>query len=296
MSTPLVYLLVTLSAIFWGANFVLAGPILADLSPLWAAALRFVLGALLMFAIAGLRREDLFGLLHRNAAAYLLLGFVGITVFNLLFFYGLQTTSANNAALIMAINPLLTTLLAAVFLGEKPGARHLMALPVALLGVAVVISHGDIHTLAALHVAHGDLLLLAASLSWAVYNVMGKRYMPKGSSMVNTTWILAAGALLLSGIAIGNGAQFGTLEIKAAIALAVMVAGGTVLAYLFWGIGITRLGAARTAIFLNLVPVSAMLLGAALGTPPTAAQLIGGLLVVGGISITMLPQRRAAVA
>ena len=296
MSTPLVYLLVTLSAVFWGANFLLAGPILADLSPLWAAALRFVLGALLMFAISGIRREDLFGLLRRNAAAYLLLGFVGITVFNLLFFYGLQTTSANNAALIMAINPLLTTLLAAVFLGEKPTARHLMALPVALLGVAVVISHGDLHKLGALHIAHGDLLMLTASLSWAIYNVMGKRYMPKGSSIVNTTWILAAGAILLTGIAIGSGDQFGTLEMKAGIALAVMVIGGTVLAYLFWGIGIARLGAARTAIFLNLVPVSAMLMGAVFGTPPTTAQLIGGLLVVGGISITMMPQRRAAVA
>jgi drug/metabolite transporter (DMT)-like permease len=296
MSVFVVYLLVTATAIFWGANFVLAGPILAVLSPQWAAALRFVLGALLMFAISGMRREDLFGLLHRNAAAYLLLGFVGITVFNLLFFYGLQTTSANNAALIMALNPLLTTLLAAVFLGEKPGVRHLIALPVALLGVAVVISQGSLHKLLALHIAHGDLLILFASFSWAIYNVMVKRYMPKGSSMVNTTWILAAGATLLTCIAIGSGGHIGTPDLKAGIAMAVMVLGGTVLAYLFWGIGIERLGAARTAIFLNLVPVSAMLIGAALGTPPTAAQLIGGLLVVGAISITMIPQRRRAVA
>jgi len=296
MSVFVVYLLVTATAIFWGANFVLAGPILAVLSPQWAAAFRFMLGALLMFAISGMRREDLFGLLRRNASAYLLLGFVGITVFNLLFFYGLQTTSANNAALIMGLNPLLTTLLAAAFLGEKPSVRHLIALPVALVGVAIVISHGSFHKLLALHIAHGDLLILIASLSWAIYNVMVKRYMPKGSSIVNTTWILVAGAIFLTVIAISNGDHIGTPDLKAVIAMAAMVICGTILAYLFWGIGIERLGAARTAIFLNLVPVSAMLMSAALGTPPTAAQLIGGLLVVGGISITMIPQRRQPAA
>jgi len=296
LSTPLVYLLVTLTAIFWGANFVLAGPVLADISPLWAAAVRFLLGAMLMLIIAGLRREDLFGLLRRNAAAYLLLGFIGITLFNLLFFFGLQTTSANNGALIMAMNPLLTTLLAALFLGEQPSLRHLLALPVALAGVAIVVSQGSLQKLLNLHIAHGDLLMLIACVSWAAYNVLSKRFMPKGSSIVNIAWTLTAGAVLLTTIAVGSGAHLGTLEIKASLAMAVMVVGGTVLAYLFWNIGITRLGAARTAIFLNLVPVSAMLIGLVMGEPPTVSQLLGGLLVLGAISITMLPRRKLAVA
>jgi drug/metabolite transporter (DMT)-like permease len=65
-----------------------------------------------------------------------------------------------------------------------------------------------------------------------------------------------------------------------------------VLAYLFWGMGIARLGAARTSIFLNLVPVFAMLVGALLGTLPSLAQIIGGLLVLGGVSISMYQPRR----
>ena len=69
MRISTVYLLVTASAFFWGANFVLAGPILADLPPLWAAAMRFVLGAALMFTIAGVRREKLLGLLKRHAGS-----------------------------------------------------------------------------------------------------------------------------------------------------------------------------------------------------------------------------------
>lgn len=54
------------------------------------------------------------------------------------------------------------------------------------------------------------------------------------------------------------------------------------------------LGAARTAIFLNLVPVSAMLVAAMAGIPPTTAQLAGGMLVLGGVMISMLPRRTLA--
>ena len=242
-----VYLMVTMSAFFWGANFVLAGPVLADLPPLWAAAFRFILGALIMFAIASFRREDLMGLLRRHLGAYLLLGSVGITAFNLLFFHALQSTSADNGALIMATNPLLTTLLAALFLGERPTSRHLLALPVALGGVAIVVAQGDLAKLASLQVSTGDLLMLAANLAWALYNVLGRRFMPPGSSLGNTTLVMAAGALLLFSVAMGSGDPVHMPGIKAGLALAVMVAGGTVLACLFWSIGIQRLEAHQTS-------------------------------------------------
>ena len=283
------YFLVTVAVFFWAANFVLAGPVLADQPPLWAASLRFLLGAALMIAIAGFRREDLKGLLSRYAGTYLLLGTVGIAAFNLFFFYALRITSAANAALIMATNPLLTTLLASALLGEKPTMRHLVALPVALAGVAVVISSGN---LASFSVSRGDLLMLAANASWALYNVLGKKYMPRGSALGNTSLVMAAGAAVLFGAAMASGTHMGELGARAAMALAVMAVGGTVLAYLFWSMGIMRLGAARTAIFLNLVPVFAMLIEGALGTSPTAAQLAGGFLVLCGVSIAMFPSLR----
>jgi drug/metabolite transporter (DMT)-like permease len=256
--------------------------------------MRFVLGAALMFIIAGVRREQLFGMLKRHAGVYLLLGAIGICGFNLFFFYALRSSSANSAALIMATNPLLTALLAVAFLGERLTTRHLVALPVALIGVAVVISQGNMNQLESLNFAQGDLLMLAANLCWAMYNVLVRRYMPQGSPIANTSWIMAAGAILLVSVALGSDTHVSELDGKASIAMAVMVIGGTVLAYLFWGIGIARLGAARTAIFLNLVPVFAMLVGTFLGTFPTMAQLTGGLLVLSGVSISMFPSRRLA--
>jgi drug/metabolite transporter (DMT)-like permease len=291
-----VYLLVTLSAFFWGANFVLAGPVLTDLSPLWAAALRFLIAASLLVVFAVWRGEDLIGLARRHAGTYLLLGVVGVAAFNLLFFNAMQTTSADNGALIMATNPLLTTLLAAVILGEQASRRHLAALPVALAGVAVVISHGDPAQFLALQIAPGDWLMLAANLAWALYNVLTRRYMPKASPLGSTALIMVAGAGALLAAALASDTHAALPGVQASLALALMVLGGTVLAYLFWGQGIKQLGAGRTSLFLNLVPVFAMLIGSVLGTPPTPAQLAGGMLVLGGVTMAMLPMRRSAVS
>ncbi len=289
-----VYLLVTISAFFWGANFVLAGPVLSDLPPLWAAALRFLLGAALMLFIAKSQGEGLWRLARNHAGVYFLLGLVGIAAFNLFFFHAMQSTSADNGALIMATNPLLTTLLAALFLGERANARHWTALPVALIGVAVVISHGKLNQLSEMHVAQGDLLMLAANLTWALFNICTRRFMPKGSAVGNTALMMTAGAAILLAAALSSGTHFAPPGMKASLALAVMAGGGTVLAYLFWSVGIRQLGAGRTSLFLNLVPVFAMLVGGAMGNPPTPAQIGGGLLVLTGVIMALLPAGRRA--
>ncbi len=291
-----IYLLVTAAVFFWGANFPLGGFVLNDIPPLWAAAFRFVLGAVLVFALAGAKREKIFAPLARHFGTYLMLGVVGIVAFNVFFFYALRYTSANNAALIMGTNPLFTALLAALILREQITRRHLIALPVALCGVAIVVTQGKLGSLAALNFSMGDALMLAADLFWALYNVLCRRYMPAGSPLVNNAWIMTAGATVLLAGALGSGAPLAPLGAKASAAMAVMTIGGTVLAYLFWNAGLARLGAARTAVFINLVPVFAMLVGALLGTTPTVAQLAGGLLVLGGVTIAMAPMRRAAPA
>jgi len=68
------------------------------------------------------------------------------------------------------------------------------------------------------------------------------------------------------------------------------------LAYLFWNTGITHLGAGRTALFLNLVPVFAMTIEAGLGHLPSGSQLLGGAVVIAGVGIAMMPGRKARVA
>lgn len=291
MGNLTIYGMVAAAAMLWGANFNLAKAVIADMHPLAAGASRFVIAAVLMLLIVGLRGERVPLLRHRRA--YATLGLVGVGGFNLLFFFGMQSTSAVNGALIMALNPLLTALLAFPLLGERPVARQLVALPCALAGVAVVVSGGDFQHV---RVASGDILMLGANLCWAGYNVLGRKLMPAHTSgLANTAGIMVAGALVLVFAAGLADAPLALPGARAGAALLMMAIGGSVLAYLFWNVGLARLGAGRTALFLNLVPVSSMLIAAVMGAMPSSAQLFGGAVVIAAVSLSMWPAQRPVV-
>ena len=93
-------------------------------------------------------------------------------------------------------------------------------------------------------------------------------------------------------VAAASGAALSMPGPQAFSALAIMTIAGTVLAYLFWGVGIRQLGAGRTSLFLNLVPVFAMLVGVSTGEWPNSAQIAGGALVLTGMVIAILPSRQ----
>lgn len=284
------YLLTALTAIMWGANFNLAKPVLAELAPIVAAADRYLIAAVIMLALTFLRRERV---PLRYFGIYTKLGLIGVFGFNFFFFLGMRTASPVNGALIMALNPLVTSLLAALILKERPTARQLWAFPAGLLGVGIVVLGGG----AQVHVAYGDLLIFTANLAWAFYNVYVRKLMPKDvSGIASTAGIMSVGALGLTIVALISGESFTMPGLHAGSALLAMSVGGGVLAYLFWNMAITKLGAARAAIFLNLVPVASMVIAAFNGAPPNHAQLLGGLLVLGAVTFASLPGRNRALA
>ncbi len=291
-----IYARVMFATLFWGANFILAGMVLKDVPPLWAAAMRFVLAAAMMLMFALSQSDSLINPIRRSGLAFISVAGIGIVGFNLLFFFAMQSTSPANGALIMATNPLVTTLIAYLVLAERPTIRQWLALPLAFVGVMVVITAGNLQHLATPSYSRGDVLMLGANLAWAFYNVLSRRYLPAGSSLINTTLLMIVGAAMLILIALASGEHIAMPGLRASIALVLMASAGTVLAYLFWMTGIARLGAGRTALFLNLVPVFAMLIAITMGVAPTHAQLLGGLIVIISVSIAVLPIRRRVVA
>jgi len=103
------------------------------------------------------------------------------------------------------------------------------------------------------------------------------------------------GAVALTAVALLSGPAFVVPELCAGAALLAMSVGGGVLSYLFWNAGIAKLGPARAAIFMNLVPVASMVIAAFSGGPPNHAQLLGGALVIGAVTFSAL-SRGSAVA
>ncbi len=283
------YVLTVLAVVFWGANFPLAGLVVHDIQPLAGALGRFILAALVMVPLAWMRGNTV-PVMGRIRS----LGVLGVTagLFNVLFFNAMHMTSPVTGALVMATNPLVTALMAALFLGERPGVRQMMAVPLAFAGVATVVLGAG----ARLSLSPGDGLMLVADLVWGGYNVLVRRLMPTGNSLGNTAVLMIWAAITLGVAVILAGVPLAMPGPRAAISLLVMAVAGTVFAYLFYNAGLVRLGAAKGALFLNLVPVAAMSISAVLGTPPTALQMAGGLVVICAVTFAMAPGgKRAAV-
>lgn len=279
------YLLTAAAAIFWGANFNLARPVVAEMGPYIAGASRYILAAAIMLLITRFRSERV---PVRYIKTYIILGLVGVFGFNLFFFLGMQTTSAVNGALIMALNPLLTAVIAFFVLKDHPSNRQMLAFPIGIIGVAIVVLGAGAH----LRVSTGDIFIFLANLSWAFYNVLVRKLMPKDvSGIASTAGIMTVGALALTAIALIHGDQFIVPSMHASAALLIMTVCGGVLSYLFWNEGIAKLGPAKAAIFLNLVPVTSIVIATFEGLPPNLAQIAGAIIVICAVTFSTTPKR-----
>jgi len=276
------YLMATMAAIFWGANFNLAKPVVAEMGPYIAGASRYILAAAIMVLITLARKESI---PLRHLKTYLTLGVVGVFGFNLFFFLGMETTSTINGALIMALNPLLTAILGYIILRDMPSTQQMIAFPIGVAGVCIVVLGAGAH----LNISMGDLYICIANLSWALYNVLVRKLMPKEvSGPANTAGIMTAGAIALSLAATIKGDSFIVPTMPTAISLLIMTVGGGVLAYLFWNASIAKLGPSKAAIFMNLVPVTSMAIATIEGLPPNHAQVLGAIMVIGAVTFSTL--------
>jgi len=222
--------------------------------------------------------------LRRNALPLLAMATIGIGGFNLSLFYGLKHTSPVNGALIIALCPALITLFSALLTGERISARQTTGLLLGLAGVAVVVSHGSLQALLSLSFQRGDLLVLLAAVSWAVYSTIPKRFIHGLQPLQITAGSIALGGILISAFANATQTDFWTLPpLRVVGAVVVMSMLGSVLAYLWWNDGVRKVGPSAAALFMNLVPVFATLIGVVLGQAVLLSQLAGAVLVVGGV-------------
>lgn len=278
-------------ATLWGGTFV-AGRIAAPEMPHFTlAALRFwvaagVLVPLLWRSAGGWPR-----LRPRDYAASALLAIFGLVIYNLAFLGALEQIPAGRAALVVALNPILTAVAMALIFGERLAIHRWFGILLALAGVWTVLAKGDPSTLLQ-RVGRGEVLMLGAALSWAIYTIVGRLVLdteqapsPLALTTVTTIW----GALLLSlGIPF-EWDRWIAAEISGAtwLAIAYLGAGGTALAFVWYAQGLRTLGAARTAVFNNLVPVFGVFFGTLLlDESLLVSMVIGGVIALLGVSLT----------
>ncbi|MES9695335.1 EamA family transporter [Bacillus toyonensis] len=272
-------------AIFTGGAFNASKYAVQYFEAIHIAAWRFGIAALVMLCLLKIRKDFEWEVWRQNRAYYLLLGIVGVFGFNFFFFLGMKYTEAMNGALIMSTNPLVTTLLASVILREKIVKSQVIGMLLALLGVVFVLTQGSFTALQHLSFSKGDFYIILGNICWALYGVLGRRFIKAGSPIQTTTYTMTIGALAFIMISSTQKSIVPVSEVPLLAwgAILFMAMGMSVLGYLWWNNGIVQIGAARTSLFFNLVPVVTMLISFIEGVNITPAQCIGMILVVTGV-------------
>ena len=301
-SLPLAYLGVIIATFFWGTNFNAGAYIIAHQPPITASIERFSLATLALLLFFGLRGQLRLSTLKNNWPAYLGLGVLGFTLFNLCTFFGLQSTTPINGALILATTPLWTLVFGVIWENEKLNGSRIAGLLAGFIGVVLVITKGQIQTLLRLEVSPGDGIILLGSLAWAL-NMVGTRRLVNNATAIETTsysMLFGTLALLPLGLIFENPLQgLATASLSVHLAVVYLALCGSLLAYLLWFNGLEKIGSVRTAIFFNLAPVFTMLVATLTGTAPNVWQLAGAAWVILGVLLASgvlmrLTQRRSA--
>ncbi|MGE3499516.1 MAG: DMT family transporter [Candidatus Binatia bacterium] len=283
-----------LAAFGWAAAFVAAKIAVGHFSPGTAAALRQLtaLMVILPFAWRAWPPADLYGALLPLAV----FAIAGGACFQWTFMAAVRETSVTNAALLMALNPVLTVALAPL-VGESVTRRRLVGLGLALTGAAIVITRGDPAALAAIGSSgRGDALALAAAGFWACVNIASRRVVGRVPNSLANACNYGVGGCVLLLLALPEDpyAQLATAPLWALGALLFMVLCGSIMAGQFFLYGVHRVGVGRTAVFIYMVPVLTALLSAlVLGEPLLASQVVGGAAVLLGVYVSSAAGRAA---
>ena len=297
-TTAAAYTLLVLTSLFWAGNWVLARGIQGHMSPIAMAFWRWF-GALLILLPFVLRpMAQQWSTIVRSWKVLLPLGILGVGVFNILTYTGLKYTSATNGVLLNSVIPILIIAINVIVLRQPLDTRQAAGVAVSLAGVLIIVAQGNPDVLLKLELNPGDLWVLAAMLSWAIYTVC-LRWRPRAlSSTAFTGSVVAIGVAVLVPVfawdfAAGHRTHWGPITWFAVVYFAVFP---SVLAYFFWNAGVARVGGERAGAFLHLMPVfGAVLAWLFLGEALLWYHYAGALLIFSGLFIASRTGRSHAL-
>jgi drug/metabolite transporter (DMT)-like permease len=279
--------LAVLAAIIWSGNFVAARGVIKQIPPISLAFYRWLTAAVIIFPFAFKQCRSEWKVVKRSWHYLFWASLTGITLFNTFVYIGAHYTSAINLALIgTTTSPIIAIVLAKFFLKEKIGRLKIAGMVLCISGVIFLLSHGSIQNLLTFHFTRGDGWILVAALCFAIYNTLVRKK-PSGISPVNYLFIIFSfGTLLLFPFYLWEVANTSPVEWNIGLLLIILYLGlgASVICFLCWNIAIGKLGAGRTALFGNLIPVfSSAEAALLLGEQFTWVHLLSMLLVFAGI-------------
>jgi drug/metabolite transporter (DMT)-like permease len=280
-------LLLVLTTLIWSGHSIVGRLAVGQIGPMTLVCLRWAVALvpILMTARPALRRD--WPALRARWLYVTVMGALGYTAFNALFYVAAHKTSALNLSIIQGGVPALVLIGARVFLGLRFTPLQGFGALVTMVGVAAIAAQGDPARLAALAFNMGDVLMLVAVVFYAGFTV-GLREKPQISGLSLLAGMAVAAFITSIPLMIWEVASGGFIwpTPTGFMALVYAALGPAFIAQVMYMRGVELIGPGRAGVFVNLVPVfGAIMAVVLLGEPFAAYQIIALVLVVGGIAV-----------
>jgi len=275
-----------LTNLFWAGNAVVARFVVDDIPPLTLAFGRWMIAFLVLFPFAIPHLRGQWRYLRRQWLVILVLGLMGVSVYNTVLYLAAHSTVAVNITLVSSTLPLITLLASWLLLSLRPSYWQLLGIIISLCGVLTIISSGDMERLLSLAFNRGDVMIFGIACCWSVYSVLLRKY-PIHLHPLALLFVLVVAGLpflfLLFLFEVSVAPAF-SLSQQSWVLMTYTALFPSVLAYLFWGFGVREVGPNIAALSCYLMPLFAAILAVSLlGERLYWYHFLGGAFILCGL-------------
>lgn len=251
-------LLAILATLIWSGNFIIARGAKDNIPPVTLAFYRWLTATIILLPFVWKIFIKELWIVKKQFPFFLLASVTGVAMFNTFVYIAGHSTEAINMALLgTTTSPIMSVILARIFLKESVPFTRVIGMLICIAGILLLLSKGHWSTLISFSFTKGDWWMLAAALTFAIYNVTVKK---KPSAMSSKNFLLTIfllGTIILLPFYLFELKHVGGFEITSSNLLAILYLGlgASVICFLLWNISIASLGAGRASLFGNLIPV-----------------------------------------
>ena len=286
------YLLLSVTALCWAGNAVVGRLAAGHIPPVTLSFLRWSLAFLLILPLAWKHLVRDWGAIHARLGTMIVLSITGIGAFNTLQYWALEHTQALNTLLLQSAGPLFVAVWSLILLGDRLTLAQAGGIALSLMGVLVILLHGDVTTLSSVEFNRGDIIFTIALAIFGLYSVLSlKRPQIHGLSFVGFTFGCGAACLIPLLIWELFTRPVMALDFTNFLTLFYVAVFPSTLAYLCFNRGVQLIGANRAAPFFHVVPVFGSVMAVVfLGERPQLFHFIGFALVLTGVFVASRKQ------
>ena len=284
------YIFLILATLFWSGNFIVGkAASFFEIPPFTLNFYRWLFAWLILapFTLKEILNKKNYIL--KNIKLILILGITSITIFNSIVYYSLNFTQVISGVLMISTIPVMIIFFCWVFKIEKTNFYQLLGVLFSLMGVVVIVTNADVNKLLNLNFNKGDLWMVVAMLSWAMYSALLRKKKFKLSQISLLQTIISAGLILLLPaylieMALGYRVN---IHLPFILTLTYVVLFPGLASFFFWIKGISIIGSNRSGIFLHLMPIFSTIMAMLIFKEKFMTfHLIGAILIITGIILS----------